>query len=106
MNSWKKSEYLIIHLLFNYFPQKPLFLYLPFTAVHGPTEVPERYKKPYEALVIDDSRRALLGMCTCLDEAIKNITQTLKETGMYENTIIIFMSGKRWNNIDNKRRHT
>ena len=73
---------------------QPLFLYLPFTAVHDPMQVPERYQKPYESLDIDDNRRILLGMTTCMDEAINNITQTLRETGLYEDTVIIFMSGK------------
>ena len=40
-------------------------------------------------------------MCTCLDEAISNVTQTLRETGLYENTIIIFMSGKKGIIYDN-----
>ena len=80
---------------FNYsFLQQPLFLYLPFTAVHDPWEVPERYKKPYESLEINDTRRTFLAMCTCLDEAVSNITETLRETGLYEDTVIIFMSGK------------
>ena len=81
--------------IFELFPLQPLFLYLPFTAVHDPAIVPERYKKPYEKLIVDETRRSLLGMTTCLDEAIANITQTLKETGLYEETIIIFMSGKK-----------
>src|SRR3954466_7610785 len=29
---------------------KPLFLYLPFNAVHGPFEAPEKYKEPYREL--------------------------------------------------------
>src|SRR4051794_14728012 len=29
---------------------KPLFLYLPFNAVHGPFEAPEKYKEPYGGL--------------------------------------------------------
>ena len=28
-----------------------------------------------------------------MDEAIKNVTDTLKEAGMYEDTIIVFSTG-------------
>ena len=31
-------------------------------------------------------------MVTCLDDAVGNLTKTLKDLGMYENTIIIFSS--------------
>ncbi len=31
-------------------PDKPLFLYLPFNAVHGPFQVPEKYCEPYANL--------------------------------------------------------
>lgn len=34
------------------------------------------------------------GMVTCLDEAIRNITQTLKLFDLYDNSVIIFSTGK------------
>ena len=68
-------------------------------------QVPERYKKPYEPQIVDDTRRTLAGMITCLDEAIGNVTQTLKETGLYDDTIIIFISGKEYNVQSHIRHH-
>ena len=35
-------------------------------------------------------------MMSCLDEGVENLTQTLQEAGMWEDTIFIFFSG---NNI-------
>ncbi|XP_072020732.1 arylsulfatase J-like [Amphiura filiformis] len=70
--------------------EKPLFLYLPYLAVHGPIQVPKRYKEPYKDIISDEKRLTLAGMMNCLDEGVGNVTDTLKETGLYDNTIIIF----------------
>ncbi len=69
-------------------------MYLPYQAVHGPLEVPEQYTKPFQSKIEDKDRLTLAGMTSCMDEGIANITQTLKETGLYNNTIIIFSTGK------------
>ena len=38
------------------------------------------------------NRKKLLGMVTAMDDAIGNITETLKVNELYENSIIIFVS--------------
>ncbi|XP_072036039.1 arylsulfatase B-like [Amphiura filiformis] len=67
----------------------PLFLYLPYQAVHGPLQVPEFYSNQYK-FINDKNRRVYAGMVTCMDEGVGNITQTLKNLGMWEDTIMIF----------------
>ena len=37
-------------------------------------------------------RKSLLGLVTAMDDVIGNVTETLKINGMYENSIIIFIS--------------
>ncbi|XP_072050869.1 arylsulfatase J-like isoform X2 [Amphiura filiformis] len=69
---------------------KPIFLYLPYQAVHEPMEVPEQYTEPFKDKIKDKTRLQLAGIVSCMDEGIANITQTLKETGLYDNTIMIF----------------
>ncbi len=71
---------------------QPLFLYLPYQAVHGPLQVPEYYSNQYKS-INDTNRRIYAGMVTCMDEGIGNITQTLHKLGMWKDTIMIFSTG-------------
>ena len=75
---------------------KPLFLYMPFQTPHSanpgdPLQVPERY---FEKLshIKHVKRRKYAGMVSVLDDAVGNVTQTLHQEGMLENTIIVFSS--------------
>ncbi len=88
------------------FSFQPIFLYLPYHAVHGPMQVPEQYKKPFKHKIKNKERLSLAGMVSCLDEAIANVTQTLKETGLYNNTIMIFSTGKNMKLTNNLKIQT
>src|SRR5437879_265702 len=69
---------------------KPLFLYVPFNAVHAPHQVPESYKAPYANLA--EPRRTYAGMVAAMDEAIGQIVAALDDGGMRQNTLILFSS--------------
>lgn len=69
---------------------KPLFLYIAFNAVHGPHQVPESYSSPYANL--SGVRRTYAGMLTAMDEAVGQVVMALKETGLKDNTLIVFSS--------------
>nr|XP_006811214.1 PREDICTED: arylsulfatase B-like [Saccoglossus kowalevskii] len=74
-------------------PSTPLFLYMSYQSVHANyLQVPEHYSNMYNGVIDDEDRRIVAGMVTCMDEGIGNITQTLKETELWNNTIIIFSS--------------
>ncbi|XP_055958305.1 arylsulfatase B [Patella vulgata] len=68
--------------------EKPLFMYLAFQNPHGPVEVPKKYSDMYPH-VMNLGRKILSGMVSILDEAIGNITQTLIDEGMYNDTLIL-----------------
>lgn len=73
------------------FRSSPLFLYLAFQAVHGPDEVPEQYRVPYESNEHWNSlRKTYAGMLTAADEGIGNVTLALKAAGVWEDLVVIF----------------
>jgi arylsulfatase A-like enzyme len=67
---------------------KPLFLYVPYNAVHSPLQVPEKYLEPYGDL--KGPRKQLAGMLAAVDEGIGEIARALEESGMRDNTLIVF----------------
>jgi len=71
-------------------PNKSLFLYLPFNAVHAPHQVPDEYLKPYAHLA--STRRIYAGMVAAMDEAVGQVVAALTEKGLLDNTLIIFSS--------------
>src|SRR5881394_746272 len=71
-------------------PAKPLFLYVPFNAVHAPHQVPERYMEPYANL--KGNRRTYAGMVAAMDEAIGQILGAIDKKGIRDNTLIFFCS--------------
>ena len=57
---------------------------MAFQTVHDPVEAPKEYTDKY-SFIQDEIRRHYAGMASVTDEAIGNITQTMKDAG-YENT--------------------
>ena len=70
---------------------RPLFLYVPFNAVHSPFQVPESYIDMYKHIKAKN-KRFYAGMVTCMDDAIGRIISALDKRGMRRNTLIIFCS--------------
>jgi arylsulfatase A-like enzyme len=70
--------------------KKPLFLYVPFNAVHSPHQVPDKYKEPYAAM--KEPRRTYAGMLAAMDEAIGQIVDAVDKKGIRKNTLFVFSS--------------
>eukprot|EP00958_Prasinococcus_capsulatus_P020844 scaffold2761_cov391-Prasinococcus_capsulatus_cf.AAC.9 len=69
----------------------PFFLYLAFQNVHWPLEAPEEFVDRFQDIE-DPQRRLVAAMLSILDEGIGNITDTLRDLGVYDETMIVFVS--------------
>lgn len=77
---------------------KPLFLYVPFHAVHTPWSSTPQDQEPYADL--PGRRKDLAGITAGLDRAVGKIMSELDAKGLTENTLVIFSSdngGTSWN---------
>lgn len=66
---------------------EPFFLYLPTNAPHGPHWAPDEYKPPYAGPKLPTG---FFAMIANLDENMGRLDRVLRETGLAENTIVIF----------------
>merc|ERR550534_3022661 len=66
-------------------------MYMAPANSHTPLQVPEEFLDLYpEDWYVD--RRQYAAMCTFWDEVIGNVTKALKESEMWENTLLVFSS--------------
>lgn len=70
----------------------PFFLYLAYNAPHFPVTPPQEWLEKVKKREpgISEKRAKLVAFIEHLDDGIGQVIKSLKETGQYENTIIIF----------------
>ena len=69
----------------------PFFIYLAYNAPHGPLQATEKYLNRF--LEIESkNRRTYAAMVSAMDDGIGTIISKLKEKGIYDNTIVYFLS--------------
>jgi arylsulfatase A-like enzyme len=92
-------------------PGKPFFAFLSFNAPHTPLQLPEEYYNMYKDVefkadsfaVYDEAvdkmtpaeteaARKIYGMVTNIDDNIGKLVESLKEQGIFDNTILIYLS--------------
>ncbi|TKB43674.1 sulfatase-like hydrolase/transferase [Thalassotalea mangrovi] len=71
--------------------QQPFFLYLAYNAPHVPLEATEEDLARF-AHIKDKKRRTYAAMVYAVDRGIENITKALKDSGQFDNTLIVFLS--------------
>lgn len=80
-----------VDLIESHDADKPLFLYLAFTAPHTPYQAPQEYLDSY-ADIADPARRAYAGQITAMDDAIGRVLTALEDKGMRDDTLVMFAS--------------
>ncbi|HWC91224.1 MAG TPA: sulfatase-like hydrolase/transferase, partial [Pirellulales bacterium] len=68
--------------------QQPFFIYLPTNAAHGPHWVPDKYKEPYRGR----GPANFFAMLANLDENMGKLDEFLRQSDLYDNTIVIFLN--------------
>jgi arylsulfatase A-like enzyme len=71
---------------------KPLFLYVPFTGVHGPLQAPSAESIAAYQPAMNERRATLAAAMTAIDDGCGKILAALDQAGRRENTLIVFCS--------------
>ncbi|MEX1048373.1 MAG: sulfatase-like hydrolase/transferase [Akkermansiaceae bacterium] len=74
---------------------KPFALWLAHLAPHAPLQAPEALVEKYEKRLGKDATKAVAvtyAMIEAMDTGLARVFQTLKDEGLWENTIIVFTS--------------
>ena len=72
---------------------KPLFLFLSWQAAHTPLEVPPGWSvRPVENDTQAKTRAHMNALVEILDQGMQNVTETLRETGMWNDSLVIFQA--------------
>ncbi|MDX1565015.1 MAG: sulfatase-like hydrolase/transferase, partial [Phycisphaeraceae bacterium] len=82
---------------------KPLFIYVPFTAVHTPFDEPKAWLE--QASSIRKDRRQYAACAQHMDAVIGRMVEALKQTGRRQNTPIIFFSDNGGTKSDDSKRY-
>ena len=69
---------------------EPFFLFVAYNAPHYPMHAPEKYLERFPDLPWD--RRIMVAMLSAVDDGVGEITQALRENGLFDNTIIYYQS--------------
>ncbi|TYA74645.1 sulfatase-like hydrolase/transferase [Seonamhaeicola marinus] len=70
---------------------EPFFLYVAYNAPHQPLQAPKEDIERYSHIK-DKKRRVYAAMVDVMDRGIGEVVQSLKDNGIYENTLIFFLS--------------
>jgi len=71
--------------------EQPFFLFLSFNAVHSPLQGANAYMEKFRGIE-DIQRRIFAAMLANMDDGVGEVMQRLRDLGLEENTLVIFLS--------------
>ena len=71
--------------------QKPFFIYLAYNAPHTPIQATSKYLERFNNIQ-NPKRKTYAAMVSAMDDGIGTVLQKLKEKGLEENTMVVFLS--------------
>ncbi|MGJ8649898.1 MAG: sulfatase [Opitutaceae bacterium] len=80
--------------------EAPFFLYLSYTAPHGPMHATEADLKLFEHIK-DKKRRTYAAMIWAMDRGVGQVMDAVRSKGFLENTLVIFLSDNGGPILDN-----
>ncbi|XP_077981419.1 arylsulfatase B-like [Glandiceps talaboti] len=80
-----------VDIISNHYRDYPLFLYFSMDQPAKGFEVPAKYEALHEH-IRNENLRKYYGKLSVMDEAVSNITKALKSRGLWEDTILFFIS--------------
>jgi arylsulfatase A-like enzyme len=72
-----------------------LFIYYALHNTHSPVEAPLRIQQLYTKFADWPKQQVFNAMVTAVDESTRNVTAALKRTGLWQNTLFVWSTG-RW----------
>lgn len=93
-----------VRLVREHATERPLFLYLSYTAPHSPNEGRPDLVERFAETIEHDGRREYAGMVAALDEGVGRVVAALEELGELDDTLLVFFSdngGATTNHSDN-----
>eukprot|EP01060_Flectonema_neradi_P000503 TRINITY_DN10315_c0_g2_i3.p1 TRINITY_DN10315_c0_g2~~TRINITY_DN10315_c0_g2_i3.p1 ORF type:complete len:558 (+),score=132.44 TRINITY_DN10315_c0_g2_i3:266-1939(+) len=95
LNGTGYEEYIfrdrMLDILHNHNQSVPLFLQYDSKVAHYPLQAPAEYQNKFTN-INQINRRLYYGMVNFLDDQLKNITDTMKELNMWDNTLMVVAS--------------
>jgi len=70
---------------------EPFFLYLTYNAVHVPMQATQKYLDRFPGIA-NERRRTYAAMLSAMDDGIGAVLAKLKEAGILDNTMVVFIS--------------
>lgn len=85
--------------------EAPFFVYLPYNAPHVPLQIHDRYAAPYMKAGLDEETARTYAMIANIDENVGRLLSRLRELGLEDNTIVLFLTDNGGHASKNAQRY-